>query len=393
MSNGWQVVDSIDRIGPEEWNAVVDAAGGSVFSTHEWLSAYEKTPPAPLHAVRHMAWRENGKLRAVAPMYYASEDPHYTGYGPDYGFDHEILRARMLVGHSFYSYFNGICSTVPAADVAPGLVATMRGVALELGSPLYGFPGVPETDPLCVELDRMGFQPIYTEATSGVDFTGTTEAHLAGLKNKVRREFCRLRRRSERLGATVRTEVNPEYIEAFARLVEDVCTRHGIPTINPPDNIRSIFRHLREQLHFLTIWKDDVLLGGFILLHRGDTLYAWIAGLNYDFHKEYGTYYALYANTLDIAERLGVRRIEMGRSMYGFKVRMGFHPRLLVSWFDATDDAGREVLISGAEALETNCRTRQRIAEAYDAVDVPAPAPLLGAPRFAPRPLARVARS
>ncbi|SDC22690.1 GNAT family N-acetyltransferase [Actinokineospora iranica] len=383
MTGAWEVVDSIDQVAAAEWNRVVSGAGGSVFHSHEWLSSYEKAPPAPMFAARHLLWRRDGEIRAVAPMYEVAEDPHYTGYGPDYGFDHDILRTRMLVGHSWYSYFNGICSLDPADMVAPGLVETMSEVAEDLGSPLYGFPGIPEGDPLCGELAARGFTPMYTEATSGVDFVGSADEHVAGLRPKVRREFGRLVRKAESLGVRVSFDIEPDHLTRFAKLVEDVCARHGVPSINPPESLRSIFTHLRDQVHFATVWKDDTLLGGFVLLHHDSTLYAWIAGLNYEHHKEYGTYYLLYAHTLRLAERLGARRIEMGRSMYGFKVRMGFHPRLLVSWFRAGTEAGAAILGEGAVVLGRAARTRERIAEAYQAnKDVP-PDDVLGAPRFA----------
>ncbi|MBB5157843.1 GNAT family N-acetyltransferase [Saccharopolyspora phatthalungensis] len=382
MAGAWEVIDSIDRVDAEEWNRVVALSGGSVFHTHEWLRSYETAPPAPLFAVRHLLWRRDGELRAVAPMYEVAEDPHYTGYGPDYGFDHPILHTRMLVGHSWYSYFNGICSLDPAPVVAPGLVATMGEVAESLDTPLYGFPGVPEGDALGPELAARGFTPMYTEAASGVDFAGTAEAHIARLRPKVRREFGRLVRRSESLGTRVEFAADPDHLNRFAKLVEDVCARHGVPSINPPESLRSIFEHLRDHVHFTTVWKDDRLLGGFVLLHHESTLYAWIAGLDYEHHKEYGTYHVLYAHTLRLAERLGVRRIEMGRSMYGFKVRMGFHPRLLVSWFRSGTERGRELLADGSAVLSAAVRTRERIAEAYLADKAAPPAEFVGAPRF-----------
>lgn len=382
MAGSWELIDSIDLVDPVEWNRVVTRSGGSVFHTHEWLRSYEKAPPAPLFAVRHLLWRRAGELRAVAPMYEVAEDPHYTGYGPDYGFDHPILHERMLVGHSWYSYFNGICSLDPAPEVAPGLVAAAAEVARSLDVPLYGFPGVPEDDALGPELAAHGFTPVYTEATSGVDFAGTAQAHTALLRPKVRREFGRLVRRAESLGVRVEFSVEPEHLNRFAGLVADVCARHGVPSINPPESLRSIFEHLREHVHFATVWKDDLLLGGFVLLHHESTLYAWIAGLDYRHHKEYGTYHVLYASTLRLAERLGVRRVEMGRSMYGFKVRMGFHPRLLVSWFRAGTERGREVLADGSAVLARAVRTRDRIAEAYAADKADPPDAVVGAPRF-----------
>lgn len=385
MGDVWEVVDSIDAVDRAEWNGVVRACGGSVFHSHEWLSSYEQAPPAPVFHTRHVLLRRDGELRVVAPMYEVAEDPHYTGYGPDYGFDHPILRVRMLVGHSWYSYFNGICSLDAAGLIAGGLVGTMHEVAAGLDSPLYGFPGVPESDGLCQELAARGFTPVYTEATSGVDFPGTAGAHLDTLRSaKFRREFRRLSGKAEKLGATVRHGVADGDVEAFAKLVEDVCARHGVPSINPPDSLASIFRNLAEYVHFVSIWQDDTLLGGFVLLHFDDTLYAWIAGLNYDHHKEYGTYYCLYRQTLELAEKLGVRRVEMGRSMYGFKVRMGFHPQPLVSWFRAGNDEGAEILRTGVPALDGACMTRSRIAGAYRSNRLDVPEQLARPARFGP---------
>ncbi|HVE46062.1 MAG TPA: GNAT family N-acetyltransferase [Acidimicrobiales bacterium] len=389
MKDRWEVIDSIRSVARDEWDAVVRGCGGSVFQSHRWLMSYEEAPPAPLFHTRHLLLRKGGQLRAVAPMYHVAEDPHYTGYGPDYGFDHPILRTPMLVGHSWYSYFNGVLSLEPADQIADSLVATMHDVAGEIDAPFYGFPGVPEQDPLGPELALRGFTPIYTEATSGVDFAGSAQAHLDTLRTaKLRREFRRLAGKAEKLGAEVRQGVEEGSIEAFAKLVEDVCARHGIPSINPPHSLRSIFRNLDGNVHFLSVWRDERLLGGFVLLQFDDVLYAWIAGLDYEHNKEFGTYHALYAQTLALAERLAVRRIEMGRSMYGFKTRMGFHPQLLVSWFRARNDQGAELLLTGVPELEAACRTRWRIAEAYRSNGLDVPESLLGDARFAPVPVA-----
>jgi hypothetical protein len=383
VADCWQVLDSIDQIEPSEWNAVVRAAGGSVFHSHEWLSAYEHAPPAPLFNVRHVLLRRAGRLLLVAPMYEVAEDPHYTGYGPDYGFDHPILRARMLVGHSWYSYFNGICTLADAASVAAPLTATMAGIARDLDSPIYGFPGVPEGDALGPELAATGFVPVYTEATSGVDFAGTAAAHVQSMRgSKRQREFRRLSERAARLGAEIRRDVRDGDVAAFAELVADVCARHGVPPVNPASSLHRIFADLSEQAHFVSVWNGDLLLGGFVLLYFDGVLYAWIAGLNYEHHKEFGTYYCLYAQTLLLGEQLGARRIEMGRSMYGFKTRMGFHPQLLVSWLKAGNAAGTQLLRTGVPALATACRTRHRVAQAYRDNGLEVPAPIAAPARY-----------
>lgn len=387
MYESWKRLSSIDDISREEWNEVVISSGSSVFHTHEWLKSYEASPPAPLHGVHHLVYRNQSRAKVVAPLYDVSEDPHYTGYGPDYGFDHEILRTRMLVGHSWYSYFNGVCATIPADQYADDLVDQMDRIAREVEAPIYGFPGIPENSNFNSHLERLGFAPVYTEATSGVNFAGSHDGHLATLRTKkFRKEFRRLATMPEKLDAEVRYECSTHYIDQFATLVEDVCQRHGIPTINPPDNIRSIFREMPEYVHFITAWsKEETLLGGFILLHFEGTLYAWIAGLNYDCNKRFGTYYALYSNTLTLAEKLGVRRIEMGRSMYGFKTRMGFHPTPLVSWFKPTSAEAEAMLEDGIRTLESHCRTRERIVEAYARNSLPVPSHFEGPPMFAGR--------
>ncbi|MFN8074248.1 MAG: GNAT family N-acetyltransferase [Kineosporiaceae bacterium] len=397
MSEVWAVHRSIDEVDAGEWDAVVRGAGGSAFHTHAWLRAYEYAPPAPLHHVRHLTMRRDGELRVVAPLYEASDDPHYTGYGADYGFDHPILWTRMLVGHSWYSYYNGVCSLDPAPAIAPGLVEAMASVAGELGVPIYGFPGIPQDDPLCRELHGLGFGHVYTEATSRLVLPATFEDHLGAMTSKKRREFRRLAHKAEKLGAVVRTDLREGDVAAFARLVEDVCTRHGCPTVNPPHSLESVFAQLGGQARFLSLWHGETLLGGFVLMHVDDVLYAWIAGLDYDHHKEFGTYYALYWHTMELAWQLGVRRLEMGRSMYGFKVRMGLRTQPLVSMFRAANAEGEELLRTGLVALDDACRTRDRILTAYRDNGAEDPEALLGplpswapASRGLPAPLERV---
>jgi hypothetical protein len=361
----WEVFDSITQVDRAEWNSLVRRSGGSAFHTYEWLLAYEQAPPEPLHAVRHLALRRAGEMVLAAPMYEVSEDPHLVGYGPEYGFDHELLHARMLVAHSWYAYYNGVCSPLPPEAYVDELTERMHAVALDLGTPVYGFPGVALHNPLGDALRRRGFAAALTEATSVLPIRGRFDDYLLTLAGKTRTEFRRRAKRYRDRNATLRTGVRAGDAAAMAGLIEKVCARHGSTPVNPPDNVAAMFANLGDALVFNSLWRGEIILGGNVMLRHGDALFAWLMGLDHDTLREYAAYDALKWEQLRLAHELGVARVEVGRGMYEMKVRLGMDPCPLVTWLRAASPEGENLVRSGVPALTAGSATRARVLDAY----------------------------
>jgi Acetyltransferase (GNAT) domain len=301
------------------------------------------------------------------------------------------------VSHSWYSFYNGLVGIDDAEGLLPPVLDAMRQLALELDVPFYGFPGVAETDVVTPVLREAGFRRAYTEATSAylVPPRGGLDGYYASLKKSRRADMRRLVNKAVREGVEVSWDRDLAFVEELGRQLRDVCERHSSPLSNPPENLRSIFSNLDPFLELLTLWYRGEMLGGFVLLEFNGVLYAWIISMNYAFNRRFGTYFVLFALMVERAHERGVARIEVGRGGYPMKIRLGFRPIELVSWFRATSPDDDATLADGFARMERALQTRSRIAAAYAEAGIPAPPrptpSVLEATKLDARPLAEAA--
>lgn len=375
----WDVVDSIHRIDPEEWNRLVERAGGSMFQSHEWLAMYEDAPPGRLLGVHHVVARSKSGLVAVVPLFHLGFEALFDSYQADHGFEHDLLHRSQLLSHSWYAFYTRFCSPLAPAEVLVPVCGIMREIAEEVGASVYGFQGIEVDDPASAQLGRLGFAAARTEPTSRLALRPEDglDGYLRSLRQSPRSDLVRLGRRARRLGASVSWERDDRHVEALAALVRDVCEKHGAPVSYPLETLRSIFRRLGSRIHLGSLWHDGAMLGAMLSVAHGGALWGWIAGLDYSRNREFGTYYALYLLSIERALQLGVRRLEAGRGQYRIKVRLGFTPTPLRAWMQAGPGYDQHELARGMALLERCTDAPGKVRDAYRAANLTPPADLV----------------
>lgn len=372
----WRVHRSISEFEAAEWDGLVrESTFGTVFHSHGWLTAYESAPPELVHASYVIAYYDNGRMVACCPAYVVERDPHLVGYGPEFGIVHPLLSARMLVAHSWYAFYNTVCGPLePTPELAHGLIEILRQLAQADGAPIFGFPGMHLADPWCGALCTAGLAGVLTEAPSSAAAGATVEEFLAPLRSHPRRGFRRLARKHQSMQARIAHGFRPGDEEQFANLINLVCAGHDSPPLYGRRTIEAMHRFLPDSCHFVSLRRDDQLLGATLSLEFNGVLYGWIAGLDYETHQYYGTYQALLWETLQLASDLGVERIEMGRGMYAAKARLGFTPQPVIALLAASHEHSVRFVAEGLAALDQGCRTVDRVRQAFDHQGGPLPA-------------------
>jgi len=130
------VIDSIDRIAPRDWDALAPAHDGrppDPFTTHRFLAALERSGsvgPGTGWQAQHLVIREGGRLLAAAPFYAKG---HSQG---EYIFDHAFGDAWQRAGGRYYPKLQCAVPFTPAtgprllgpAPLRPLLLRAMREI-------------------------------------------------------------------------------------------------------------------------------------------------------------------------------------------------------------------------------------------------------------------------
>ena len=365
------VLRSIDEVDRAEWNDVVRRGGGTAFHTHEWLRAYERTPPTSLYGVYHLLLYRDDELVAVAPVLHSARDPHFASCHV-YGFEDPMLEEPLLLCHSFYAYYNRIPTVVPLAEVVPAVVAELERIARENGIGIFGFPGVSDDDPLATELERHGFRCGFAEATSALTLPegATIEDYWSGLRRSRRQDLRRLARRAAEQGVEISLDKSHELVDEFAELHKAICADKGSPLSYPREHLHALFAELGPSLRLLSLRLDESMLSAFVLLEFEQVLNVWIAGLDYERSRAFGAYYILWQEAVRHAIDEGIPRVEAGRGGYPNKISLGYEPTLERSWYRATTPAAEARLRVSLDRLDRTLDMPRRLADAYETAGV-----------------------
>jgi len=315
------VIDSIDRIAPAEWDALVPLSQGRVldpFTTHRFLTALERSGsvgPGSGWQPQHLVIREGGRLLAAAPFYAKT---HSQG---EYIFDHAFADAWQRAGGRYYPKLQCAVPFTPAtgarllgpAPLRPLLLRAMREIVVQNGvsSAHVTFCTADEAALGAAEgfLHRVTQQYHWEDR----DF-GSFDGFLAALSSRKRKAIRKERATAQAFGGEIRAltgaAIRPEHWEAFWAFYQDTGSRKwGRPYLT-----RAFFDEMQASM------RDDILL---VMAERGgqpvagalnfigrDTLFGRYWGCVEDhpcLHFE-----LCYYQAMDFALAHGLKRVEAG---------------------------------------------------------------------------------
>ena len=317
----------------EEWDALVEASGGSVFHTSAWLTAYERAGPNRSQPY-HLLARDRGRLVGILPCYLTSDCPRLEAVRMRLVSQPTGLEEPMLLAHSFYAYYGGPLALPDRPDVVEALIAGFTRLAAELRVSVHGFVNVPQTQPQVLDrLRRSGYVIRYSSSCMVLPLRWQSfDSYLESLPGKRRRLIRAMDRRSQAAGLVAELLDLPPDLQTVAELEAETLRRHGhaVPSYFPERYLRALTEDLGERARFLVVrapGRTPSLF--FLMLDDRRCLTSWMAGIDYERLRAEEPYHHAYRWLIRYAIEHGYREVDMGRGSYRFKARYGFSRRIL----------------------------------------------------------------
>lgn len=328
-------VERLDDVDAEEWDRVVRGAGGSVFHSHAWLRAYERAGPHR-STPRHLVGREEGRVRAVMPLYLTSGCPRLEALRRHMVHRPTPLGEPMLLAHTVFAYYGGPLVHPASSLGLHDLLAAMEAEAAEHAVDAFGIVNVPEDRAdLCRALVARGYCLRYLSSDMFLPVTWSSfEEYVAWLPGRWRRKNLRVAmRRAEQQGICVEVTRDAAALDLLAQLAKLTLARHGHRELNlfPLPYLEAAVAEMGDRASFFVVRAPDGRpLCVVLTLQFDDRLVPWVAGIDYDELETYEGYHCFVRATIDHAIRHRLREIDLGRGSYRFKLRYGCRRRRLL---------------------------------------------------------------
>jgi hypothetical protein len=131
-------------------------------------------------------------------------------------------------------------------------------------------------------------------------------------------------RRKIKASAAIRFEERrglPE--DLLDSIFELYCATHARALVTFGRLTRDYFRNTSAQSIYTLAFLDDKLIGFAQIMVKQTSAVASFMGMDYSVNEAHGLYFAIVVSIMDIAEREGLRSIDLGETSYAFKKRIG----------------------------------------------------------------------
>jgi predicted N-acyltransferase len=316
------VLTSIEQVAPAEWNAM---SGARAFVDHRWLrfteAALEDYEP------RYVLLRRGGRLEAAAVC---SVDRHFANPALQRRAGWMLRRLPCVrCAVPIASECGLVCRTgVDEAQMTPALLAGIRQLAFRERALFTTVSHVPLEDNSWQSLRAAGCTPLsqWRNTTLDIEWSSFDE-YLAVRPRDDRHEIRRMRRRAEREGITVEpASVAPHELPLLWRLIENVQRRHAADTVYVDELLERAMGVLGSDVHVLLARQSGASIGCVVLVRSQDELIAKWIGLDYARTLNTATYFMSLAACVELAIKLGVRRLRLGATAYSTKQQFGVAP-------------------------------------------------------------------
>jgi predicted N-acyltransferase len=262
----------------------------------------------------------------------------------------------FLLSHSFAAFAG---YPLYVSDDNASLTVLLNGVdelARQIGTPYYGFIGVPESrTELLAQLRKREYDiRMFTcDNTLSIHWK-TFNEYLQDLRPNQRYNVKNHMSLAQRSGATFEWNVNSIQPMAIQDLLYPVLDRHSTPrSIMPPSYIRGILDDLSRYLQISVVRSADGQSIGIALgLVFNATYVFWIAGLNYDYLQQCKQSDFLYSNLIQHAIDKDLVALDFGRSNYRFKSKYGFQVLPLFSALKTLEEKEQSLLQRWGRRIE-----------------------------------------
>jgi len=339
-----EVIDSIDRIEPGQWDALLPGDGArpiDPFTTHRFLAALERSGSVGAGTgwqPQHLLIREGRKLLAAAPLYAKT---HSQG---EYIFDHAFADAWQRAGGRYYPKLQCAVPFTPATGprllaptpLRPLLFRAMREIVAQNG--LSSAHVTFCTDDEAALGKAEGFLHRETQQYHWLDRDfGSFDGFLAALSSRKRKAIRKERSTAQNFGGRIHRltgdAIRPEHWDAFWTFYQDTGSRKwGRPYLTRAffDEVQA---SMRDDTLLVLAERDGEPVAGALNFIGRDTLFGRYWGCVEDhpcLHFE-----LCYYQAIDFALENGLHRVEAG-AQGEHKLSRGYVPTTVhaLYWFN-----------------------------------------------------------
>lgn len=322
-----------DELGPD-WDALVTRLDAPLFNTRAFLRAYEHDPIQPISAPHYLEVRRHGELLAAAATYLQGDPLSLLGL---------CEGEQALLSPMWHSPDSRLLAA--DGDALGALCGSFAARAAELGARQWGFINLSSDNPMLGILERHGFrrQALVPRWTLRRRDAPDPDSYLAGMTNRVRRDYQRQLRRY-REGAHVRLHGgNYEGLLPLLELLAISATRTGSPKYYNPPRMASFLRELDGPVRVLEVRENGgEPLAVAVCFVEERRLQAWAAGYvrgRADLH--FSPYYALWWEIVSLMWSTGAESMQAGRLNETFKRKVLLTPQNLVAMICSAPETGQ----------------------------------------------------
>ena len=310
-----KIVNRIRDVAPSDWNSVVRASDDTIFQSHQWLRAYEDGHPAiePYHILVY----DDSELVAACPTYLERRDEWLEKYDNV---------SSALLSHTFQAWYSNILGRPDDELITTIVLDTIEDIAADCGAEAFGFGAIPQRESgLQDTLKSSGYSVIQHNCSMILDVPSSIEAYMDSLDGSHRRDFRRRVRRAKEKGVTAEVVDDIDF-DLFQELCYEVFEKHGDSHKRySPEFLEGLRTHLDEEITYMVIKSpEDEIISAFLMLESGDTIYPWIAGIDYDYLNSYDPSIFFYYAVVEYAIEQGLSKIDVGRGIIDFKQKFGY---------------------------------------------------------------------
>jgi predicted N-acyltransferase len=357
-----EVIDSIDRIDPAEWNGL--PGPDDELQTHRFNRVVESAGVENA-VLRYALVRQSGELVAAATLAIFHIDLGlFLGKGAEAWLARlrrvfpQFLKIRILICGLPASFGQGNIALGPAADgpaVLAALCRTMQELARRNRVRYLSFKEFDrvQADDLCALRHHGYFRApslpdTYLNLRPWHDFDDYFQAFRHPYRRKIALSLRKLgleRPTIDRYSTEKAAGPRPVLLyggrdvcspERFYALYLCVMARAEtkLETLNLAF-FEELYHAYTDELVVLALYRAGEVLGAALLLPAGDTLLFLLVGQEQARDDETDTYFNLVYAIVEYAFRHGFKAVKTGQTAYPFKLRIGAKPRELFLYFRA----------------------------------------------------------
>ena len=332
---GVKIHRSITEVNEGRWDAIVGK--DQIFCTYKYIEALEKSGMNEGRCY-YVVVHDGDKIIAHACVYFTSAELDVFARGA-------IKKIIHLVRRKWKNFFI-LRSLECGPPIAPGNTLSLRDgvdrtealrllchgieeLAKELGINFILFRDFYDDEAeFCGLLRERGYAKIHNLPKAEIKIRWKSfDEYLNSMRSNYRCKIVKSMDKCAKANISIQPLKNfSKYHPHELKRLHDNVSRQAKEIQREPvaeTFFQNLDKYLGEKAVILAATKDDKLIGFMLTLFNDKELISALIGLDYDYNREYCTYFNLFYKTIELAIETGMNKIDMGITTLDPKKDMG----------------------------------------------------------------------